>query len=83
MRLSSNLISILEPHLKELVKQHGEISDRLSVTEVMWHKLLIKLSFFINATLSCYSANYSMMLIFIEVKKFSETSIVHMTCMHV
>ena len=35
VRLSSNLISILEPHLKELVKQHGEISDRLSVTEVM------------------------------------------------
>lgn len=35
VRLSSNLISILEPHLKELAKQHGEISDRLSVTEVM------------------------------------------------
>lgn len=33
VRLSSNLVSILEPHLKELVKQHGEISDRLSVTE--------------------------------------------------
>lgn len=35
VRLSSNLISILEPHLKELAKQHGEIRDRLLVTEVM------------------------------------------------
>ena len=43
VRLSSNLISILEPHLKELVKQHGEISDRLSVTEVMWYKLIISI----------------------------------------
>ncbi|XP_078358169.1 peptide chain release factor 1-like [Oculina patagonica] len=33
VRLSSNLISILEPHLKKLVKQHGQITDRLSVTE--------------------------------------------------
>ena len=48
VRLSSNLISILEPHLKELVKQHGEISDRLSVTKVICElNSLKKMIFFI------------------------------------
>ncbi|RMX41246.1 hypothetical protein pdam_00012387 [Pocillopora damicornis] len=32
-RLLSNVISTLEPHLKNLVKQHEEITERLSVTE--------------------------------------------------
>lgn len=30
------MISTLEPHLKNLVKQHEEITERLSVTEVLF-----------------------------------------------
>ncbi|KAJ7328594.1 hypothetical protein OS493_024515 [Desmophyllum pertusum] len=33
VRLSSSLISTLEPHLKNIVKQHEQMTDRLSVTE--------------------------------------------------
>lgn len=41
VRWTSRLIDTLEPHLKTLVKQHGEITEKLSATEVLFNLELV------------------------------------------